>query len=70
MVFKRVVLRMICAPLLSGVAPPLMPVLPPCVTTGVCVSWQMRMTAAVSAVLPGRTTTAALPCHFLSQSVV
>ncbi|MNL83354.1 hypothetical protein D3C87_2109780 [compost metagenome] len=65
----RTVLSTTCAPLPSGVAPPLMPVLPPCVTTGVWVSWQMRMTSAVCAVSAGRTTMLLRPVHFLSQSV-
>ena len=69
MAFMRTVLRITCAPLPSGVAPPLMPVLPPCVTTGVRVSWQMRITAAVCAVSAGRTTTLLRPVHFFSQSV-
>src|ERR1700730_5874892 len=44
-----------------GIWPPTSPVLPPCGTTGVAVSWQSLSTAATSCVEPGRTTQSALP---------
>ena len=45
----------------SGVAPPHMPVLPPCATIGICASPHARTTSATSAALPGRTTASARP---------
>ncbi|MOA63002.1 hypothetical protein D3C78_1885880 [compost metagenome] len=69
MAFMRIMLSTTWAPLASGVAPPLMPVLPPWVTTGVCVSWQMHITAAVWAVSAGRTTMLLRPLHLPSQSL-
>ena len=46
---------------ISGTEPPTRPVLPPCGTIGMPASAQMPTTAAVSAVLAGRTSIAARP---------
>jgi hypothetical protein len=65
----RVVETMTCAPLPSGVAPPLMPVLPPCVTMGV---WAFMADAHHGGRLFGARRAAPRPargrCHLPSQS--
>ena len=53
----------------SGTPPPTRPVLPPWGTTGRPASCRRAMTAATSAVLPGRTTAAAFPAKRPVQSV-
>ena len=57
-----------CVPLSSGTEPPTRLVLPPCGTTATPCRAHRRITAATSAVLPGRTTASARPCQRLRQS--
>ena len=51
----------ISAPAALGVAPPIMPVLPPCGTMAIRRSAQKRTTEATSAVDAGRTTAGVCP---------
>ena len=57
------------APLSSGVAPPHMPLLPPCGTIGTPWAAQIRTTSATSAVEPGETRARARPVKRPRQSV-
>ncbi len=66
--FMRPRASTISLPAADGVAPPHMPVLPPCGTTPVPVSAHSFTTAETSSVLAGRTTAGVLPRYQRRQS--